>query len=316
MLGPQDVCHRVVVRRIVGIREDRPVFSDALGYLVAIDDAQLTVQTADGSLVHVPKKQVIGAKRVPARSRPTAPEIAAMERAAAQAWPAPDTGRVGEWLLRAAGGWTGRANSALPVGEPGRSLSAAIDEVVIWYRDRQLPPRVNVPLPLAAPVNAALDERGWASSPPVLVQAAPLPALAAGAADLPPATLETRPAPDWLAMVADRKGGLPAPALSVLTGPAEVRFAAVRDGDGMLLGAARGAVTGYRLHLALIEVAPAARRRGLARHLIRQLAGWAGGLGAHTAYLQVEQRNEPALGLYAGLGFTTHHTYVTRTGPA
>ena len=36
MLRRQDVGHRVVVRRIVGIREDRPLFTDALGELVEL----------------------------------------------------------------------------------------------------------------------------------------------------------------------------------------------------------------------------------------------------------------------------------------
>jgi RimJ/RimL family protein N-acetyltransferase len=60
-------------------------------------------------------------------------------------------------------------------------------------------------------------------------------------------------------------------------------------------------------------VAPTARRQGLARGVVAALAGWAGQLGAHRAYLQVEERNTAATALYAGLGFTTHHSYFTWT---
>jgi ribosomal protein S18 acetylase RimI-like enzyme len=319
VLGPQDLGQRVVVRRIVEVRGDRPVFSDALGHLVSIDETQVTVQTRSG-LVRVPRTEIVRAKRVPARRRPARTDIASLERAAALAWPAPDTASLGEWLLRAADGWTGRGNSALPLGDPGRSLSAAIDEVQMWYASRALPARINVPLPLAAQVDAALDERGWDRSPTTLVQAAPLAAVLAGdgGPDLPPVALEAAPAPDWLAMVADRKNGLPPAAVHVLTAPPLVRFATVRAEDGTLLAAARGAVTAHRLHLGLIEVAPPARRRGLARHVVRGLAAWAAGLGeaaAHTAYLQVLEQNQPAVALYARLGFGTHHTYVTRTAP-
>jgi ribosomal protein S18 acetylase RimI-like enzyme len=62
-------------------------------------------------------------------------------------------------------------------------------------------------------------------------------------------------------------------------------------------------------------VLPEARRRGLARRVIRALADWAADQGATGAFLQVEQRNTPAVTLYRGLGFTTHHTYLTRVAP-
>jgi len=68
MLGQQDVGHRVVVRRIVGIRGGRPVYSDALGELVALTDTDLTVSTADGPL-RVPLAEVHRAKRVPPARR-------------------------------------------------------------------------------------------------------------------------------------------------------------------------------------------------------------------------------------------------------
>lgn len=117
MLGQQDVGHRVVVRRIVGIREGRPLFSDALGELVELSETHLTLTTEQGRL-QVPRSEVHRAKRVPPSRRPTAAAVAALELAADEAWPAPTRERLGGWLLRSADGWTGRANSALPVGDP------------------------------------------------------------------------------------------------------------------------------------------------------------------------------------------------------
>jgi ribosomal protein S18 acetylase RimI-like enzyme len=78
---------------------------------------------------------------------------------------------------------------------------------------------------------------------------------------------------------------------------------------------ARGAVVRDFLHLALVEVAEPARGRGLAQHVTRALAQWGRSAGAGTAFLQVEAHNAAAVGLYAKLGFTTHHPYVTRTAP-
>lgn len=317
MLTPDDVGRRVVVRRIVGIRDDRPLFTDAIGELTELTETDLTLVTARGPL-RVPLRDVHRAKRVPARRRPIRAEVAALELAANEAWPAPVQEPLGAWLLRAADGWTGRGNSALPIGDPGRPLAEAIEAVEEWYAARGLPARINVPLPLAATVSAELDARGWSVSPAVLVQAAPLRTVLEAApdrADLPPVRLADSPSREWLALAAGRKGDLPAAARHLLTAVPDVRFAHVYGPEGALLATARGTVTGGGrwLGLILVEVVPAARRRGLARHMIRALARWAQGLGASDAFLQVEDVNTAAVGLYGRLGFTTHHRYVTRT---
>ncbi|WFE46553.1 GNAT family N-acetyltransferase [Verrucosispora sp. WMMD1129] len=335
MLREQDLGHRIVVRRRVGVRGGRPVYSDALGELVELTETHLTLTTRQGRL-RVPIAEVHRAKRVPAARRPTAAAMVELELAADEAWPAPVRARLGEWLLRDADGWTGRANSALPVGDPDRPLPAAVDAVERWYAGHGRPAMVNTPLPLAAPVGSELDRRGWGSRPPVLVQTVPLAALSAsappdavaGAAGIPGdptgragsagpvVELAAAPSADWLAVAAGRKGGLPDAARHVLTAVDQIRFAHAYV-DGTLVGIGRGTVTGQGrwLGLCLIEVLPAARRQGLAVRLIRALADWAADAGATDAFLQVEQSNTGAVALYRKLGFTTHHTYLTRVAP-
>ncbi|MBQ0993408.1 GNAT family N-acetyltransferase [Micromonospora sp. H61] len=322
MLRQQDVGHRIVVRRIVGIREGRPQFSDALGELVELSETHLTLATAQGPL-RVPVAQVHRAKRVPPTRRPTAAAVVALERAADEAWPAPTRGRLGDWLLRSAEGWTGRANSALPIGDPDRPLAAAVDAVERWYAELGQPALINTPLPLAAPVGAELDARGWGTRPPTLVQTAPLPLPAStpdsGRADRWASAvveLATAPSDEWLAIAAGRKGGLPDAARHVLTAVDQVRFAHVYA-DNALVAVGRGTVTGQGrwLGLSLIEVVPAARRQGLARRVIHELASWGVSGGATHAFLQVEQRNTAAVALYQRLGLVTHHSYLTRVAP-
>lgn len=63
-----------------------------------------------------------------------------LEEAAACGWRAPEEAALGRWLLRAAEGFTGRANSALAVGDPGMPLAAAVSEVCRWYQALGLPP--------------------------------------------------------------------------------------------------------------------------------------------------------------------------------
>ena len=246
MLRRQDVGHRVVVRRIVGVSADRPLFSDALGELVDLTETELTIATAQGTL-RVPLREVHRAKRVPPARRPPAADVIALELAANEAWPAPIQDRLGGWVLRAAENWTGRANSALAVGDPDRPLEAAIDAVTEWYAARGQQALINAPMPLAAPVNNALDERGWTSRPLTLVQTAPLIAVLAAVperTDLPPVMLADAPTDDWFAMVAEHKGALPDAAVRVLTGVPGTVFARVHDEAGALLAVARGTVTG------------------------------------------------------------------------
>jgi GNAT superfamily N-acetyltransferase len=319
VLRRQDVGHRVVVRRIVGVSQDRPLFTDALGELVELTETELTIATAQGTL-RVPLREVHRAKRVPAARRPPAADVVALELAANDAWPAPTQARLGSWILRAAENWTGRANSALAVGDPDRTLEEAITAVEQWYAAKGQRPMINTPMPLAAPVNAALDARGWTARPLTLVQTGAVQALVTEVTarrDLPPVELADSPTDAWYEMVAAHKGTLPPTAKQIITGVPDVVFASVQDESGALLAVARAAVTGPDrwLGVSLLQTAPAARRRGLGRHVMRALAQWATQRGSARAYLQVEERNAGAVALYQSLGFKTHHTYLTRVAP-
>lgn len=66
------------------------------------------------------------------------PTIVELETVAAQGWRAPEEAPLGRWLLRAARGFTGRANSALAAGDPGMPLAEAVTGVCDWYAARGL----------------------------------------------------------------------------------------------------------------------------------------------------------------------------------
>jgi N-acetylglutamate synthase len=118
---------------------------------------------------------------------PPNPRVTALERAAALHWQAPETEPLGEWLLRAAGGFTGRANSALPAGDPGLPLAEAVTAVEDWYRRRDLRPMIVLPQG-AGPesLEDLLAERSWVPRPgPAFVMTADI-------ADIPPSTVSVR----------------------------------------------------------------------------------------------------------------------------
>jgi N-acetylglutamate synthase len=106
------------------------------------------------------------------------------------------------------------------------------------------------------------------------------------------------------------ESGLPPAALPVLSGGAPT-FAEVRGPSGDLAAIGRSAVVDGHLGVFAVEVTPPYRRTGLARHVVAALAGHAAD-AAHTAYLQVEETNAAARGLYDRLGFRPHHSYRYR----
>ena len=108
------------------------------------------------------------------------PRVEDLEGAAALHWQAPETEPLGEWRLRAAAGFTGRANSALPVGDPGLPLPEAVAAVEDWYRRRDLRPMIVLPQGAGPdPLPAYLAERSWVPRPgPRALPAVRLPRLA------------------------------------------------------------------------------------------------------------------------------------------
>ena len=85
---------------------------------------------------------------------------------------------MGDWLLRAADGFTGRANSALAAGDPGRPLPEAVEAVRAWYARLGQPAMIAVPFPMAGPageLDGLLDAGGWSrrDGPAIVMTARP-----------------------------------------------------------------------------------------------------------------------------------------------
>jgi len=245
-----------------------------------------------------------------------------LERIAALGWRAAETAPLGDWLLRASGGFTGRANSALAIGEPGRPIEAAISAVEDWYSSRGLPPRFMLPLPHAAELDAELGQAGWEAFDEVrvlvididrLTAAATGPALSTGGGT-PDRVVRIDPRPDraWLDGYHYRGAELPSQAVDVIVRGDVLGFASVRDEQGRVLAISRGSVDRGWLGITAVEVDSAHRRQGLAGAVMTALAEWAALNGASHCYLQVAVENDAALALYGAAGFEDHHRYRYR----
>ncbi len=266
----------------------------------------------------------------PTRAAPPhrALSVADLELVMARHWQAAETDWLGGWLLRATGGFTNRANSALAIGEPGMPLAHAVLEVTDWYGDRGLRPVAAVPRARADEPDThqllaaagAFEAAGWVliEDGSALVMTAPTGELRAPGPALPAGlTLELADRPDdaWLAGYHYRGGSSVPPAgrQLLLSAPAQV-FASIRQGPDVV-AIARGSLADRWTGLTAMEVAPIHRRQGLARHVIAAIAGWGWDQGARSIYLQVASSNAPAIGLYRSAGFEVHHSYDYLTPP-
>ena len=94
-------------------RTGAPPTRDVVGELIGLDAESVIVDTRAG-LDRGPGGQIATARLV---SASPADELA-LEAVAARGWRAAETAELGGWLLRADGGFTGRANSVLPLRTP------------------------------------------------------------------------------------------------------------------------------------------------------------------------------------------------------
>ena len=243
-----------------------------------------------------------------------------LEHAAAPGWQPADTDHLGDWLLRAAGGFTGRANSALAAGSPGVPLPDAVAAVRRWYAARGLPPTICVPFPVGRPEDSELDEmlaaRGWhlRADPAIVMTARAADVAACGGPAASDAVMQAEPDQAWLARYHYGGQELPPGALQVLmSAPWQAFGSLVRAGQTVAIG--RIAAAGVWAGLTAIEVDPDCRGQGLGAAISAALAGQAVARGIGNLYLQVTVGNQAARLLYRKLGFTDHHQYHYRIAP-
>jgi ribosomal protein S18 acetylase RimI-like enzyme len=322
-LGPHCVGQRVVVRRLVRGEQGPtggPAFTDVLGTMLAWDERTTVVEREDGSRVTIELADVVSGKPVPprpsVRHRVTPAEA---ERRAMRGWPAVEVAGLGNWTLRASGGFSARANSALVLDSPGCPVDEGLAEVRAFYAARGLPPLAQVVVGSAE--EEALLGHGWRDARPgeaeTLFQVGSVAQVSRALRPLPlapgpdPVTITDHTTDAWLADDA-RARQHPDAAVAVLEGPTEVAFVSL--GDPVV---AKGRVSHVDDWAGITDVwvSPEHRRQGLALVVVRELVGWAAERGATTAYLQVRGDNPAALALYERLGFTTHHAYRYLVAP-
>ncbi|NBM17212.1 GNAT family N-acetyltransferase [Streptomyces sp. GC420] len=321
-ISPSDVGKRVSVRRLTQSGDGPEKFTDTVGVLTSWDSGVLRITRRDGETVRIAESRLVAGKVVPAapaRRRGPSASAAELARVTSRGWPAVENERLGEWALRAAVargsgrpvGFTRRANSVLPLGEPGMPLDEALARVRRWYEDRGLPPYVQVSTGAEGTqerLAAELADRGWDREVTAELRIAALAPVADLGTGTSRVVLSRTVDEDWLLRY--QRVGRPDPVVRrVLEGGPSVWFATVPGVSRTPAAVGRCVVDGRWAGFMAVEVGPEHRRRGLASAVMAALAGRALDEGASAAWLQVETDNEAARALYDRLGFTTHHSY-------
>lgn len=308
-----DVGKRVSVRRLTGASVTAGKFTDTVGVLTSWDEGVLVITRRDGESVRIPESSLVAGKVVPAapaRRRGPAASYEELARVSARAWRPVEAGRLGDWELRAASGFTRRANSVLPLGDPGLPLDEALTAVRRWYGARGLPAYVQTATGAEGTQEllcGELERRGWVREVTAELWAGALAPVADLRADPCGVVLSRTADAAWLARY--QRKGVSDVALRVLGGGPSVWFAAVPGAQGVPDAIGRLVVDGRWAGFAAVEVAPEQRRRGLATTVMAVLARQALDEGASAGWLQVETDNTGARELYARMGFTAHHAY-------
>ncbi|GAA3391323.1 GNAT family N-acetyltransferase [Streptomyces roseoviridis] len=274
----------------------------------------LLITRRTGEAVRIAEASLAAGKVVPAapaRRRGPSAGFTELARAAAHAWQPLESEPLGEWTLRAAAGFTRRANSVLPLGDPGLPVDAALERVREWYATRGLPAYVQASTGAEGTQEllcADLERLGWVREITAELRTAPLAPLGDLDADVTAVRLSRSADETWLRRY--QRFGEPGPhVVKVLGSGPSVWFASIPGTEDVPAAIGRCVVDGRWAGFMAVEVDPARRRGGLATAVMTALARRALDEGASAAWLQVESDNDGARALYDGMGFTVHHHY-------
>ncbi|MFE5961770.1 GNAT family N-acetyltransferase [Streptomyces rubiginosohelvolus] len=313
-ITPADVGKRVSVRRRTDSGGTGVEFTDVVGVLTSWNDGVVSITRKSGESVHIVESSLVAGKVVPAapaRRRGPAASFEELAAVTARAWQPVESEALGDWRLRAAGGFTRRANSVLPLGDPGLPLGEAFGRVRRWYEERGLPAYVQTATGAEGTQEllcAELEEHGWRREVSAEVRIAALAPVGDREAEVSAVRLTREPDAAWLARY--QRFSTPGPhVLRVLGSGPSVWFATVPGSGDAPDAIGRCVVDGRWAGFMAVEVAPEQRRRGLATTVMTALARRALDEGAWAAWLQVEEDNEGARALYDGMGFAGHHRY-------
>jgi N-acetylglutamate synthase len=241
--------------------------------------------------------------------------VRGLESRLINAWPSFEYQTYDGWILRFAGGYSKRANSATPLVQGATLDDALVDHMVEQFLQADIRPTFRLNGLEHPDADALLKDRGFLEIEPTRVMVAPI------ADDCTPDSdvlLDPQASPAWVRGVSHSYGGDKNDEALLTQIVSRIRqkaaFATLHLDERPVAWGLGVAERGY-VGLYDLVVAPDLRGIGLGRRIVGSLISWGCMEGAHSAYLQVRAENEIAGSLYSGVGFQVAYEYTHRLMP-
>jgi len=278
--------------------------------IVGILESPSTLRHKDGREISFSQNEIAIYREIfpiPQRAGKGAPlsmRIIELEKLLNSTWSATEQVMHGEWLFRASGKYTMRANSVLPqgappFGEPEKNIDEAIKDVITFYADRDLEPIFHLPLPLYEELFNYLLAHGWKEKLRAQVQVVDIEKLEIHS-DLVLEVSDTCNS-EWLAVQGDEK------LLSLMDKTQALYYILKKESTPVAV--LRAGIRDDWAVISRLFVKPEYRGLKFSQELMRLVFHDLHSTGITKAALQVDISNQAAIALYKGLGFRKHHEY-------
>jgi GNAT superfamily N-acetyltransferase len=249
-------------------------------------------------------REIIPHSESAGKGAPLSIRIIELEKLLNSTWSATEQIMHGQWLFRASGKYTMRANSVLPqgappFGKPEKEIDEAIKDVITFYSERDLEPIFHLPLPLYEELFNYLIAHGWREKLRAQVQVIDIPVSEIDS-DL---VLEVSATcnSEWLLVQGDEK-------LLDLMNKTQALYYILKKQD-TAVAVLRAGISDDWAVISRLFVKPEYRGNKFSQELMHLVFRDLRSAGITKAALQVDLSNEAAMALYKGLGFRKHHEY-------
>jgi ribosomal protein S18 acetylase RimI-like enzyme len=305
-----DLLSHVGERLSVRIQSEEGHTDDLVGILLPTGQLETKSGLKSFDIAKVVAWRVVLAPR--GTGTPASQRVLDIELASSELWSGSEHLRTARWLLRAADGYTRRANSMVPSAPPWESAlwtESSIDDDIAeadrFYQSRSLPTIISLPIPLFNDVASSLYERGWKSNLDlsVMVRVSRDKVITENTfSDIQSATT---PSTEWIT-AHGRELGSQGEQVLLSGNPLFLSYAKSEE----VVGIARVGFAQSWSALGALRVNSDLRRQGIARALVECAINSANERGYPFMFLQVDRHNQPAIALYESLGFAEHHRNI------